>query len=87
MSDMSAMTRNSYLIDTKIYQSILRSCRFFADTTNLKITYITGIAGRHTHKITVRHILALKRILRYLAGTTNTGLHYPRKSPTFCSLL
>jgi hypothetical protein len=62
---------------------MLGSCRFLADATHPEISYITGIAGQHAHNSTARHMLAVKRILRYLAGATDNGLYYPRKQATF----
>jgi hypothetical protein len=84
--DMSDMQADEDMINLKTYQSILGSCRLLADTTHPEIAFITGIAGQHAHRPTARHMQAIKRILRYLAGATNSGLYYPsRQTPTFAA--
>jgi hypothetical protein len=84
--DMSDMKADEDMINLKTYQSILGSCRFLADTTHPEIAYITGIGGQHAHRPTARHMQAIKRILRYLTGATNSGLYYPsRQTPTFAA--
>jgi hypothetical protein len=79
---MSNMKPDEDMINLKTYQSILGNCRFLADTTHPETAYITGIAGQHAHRPTPRHMQANKRILRYLASATNSGLYYPsRQTP------
>jgi hypothetical protein len=83
MSDMHA---DDDMINLKTYQSILGSSRLLAHTTHPEIAYITGIAGQHAHRPTARHMQAIKRILRYLAGATNSGMYYPsRQTLTFAA--
>jgi hypothetical protein len=84
---MSDMQDDEDMISVKTYQSILGSCRFLADTTHPEIAYITGIAGQHAHRPTARHMQAIKIILRYLTGATNSGLHYPSRQTDICRLL
>jgi hypothetical protein len=82
--DMSDMKTDEDMINLKTYQSILGSCRILADTTHPKIAYITGVSGQHAHR--PRHVQAIKRILRYLAGAINSGMYYPsRQTPTFAT--
>jgi hypothetical protein len=82
---MGDMKPDEAMIDIKTYQSILVSCRFLADTTHPEIAYITRFIGQHAHKPTARHMLAVKRILRYLAGAADNGPYYPKKPPKFAA--
>jgi hypothetical protein len=59
-NDMSDMKTYEDMINIKTYQSILRSCRFLADTTHPEIAHITVIAGQHAHRPTARHMQAIQ---------------------------
>ncbi|KAD4585747.1 hypothetical protein E3N88_23348 [Mikania micrantha] len=42
------------------------------------IVFATSICARYQSKPKVSHLIAVKRILRYLKGTPDTGLWYPK---------
>jgi hypothetical protein len=84
--DRSDMKTDEDMINLKTYQSIFGSCRFVADTIHPVIAYITGISGQHAHRPTARHMQAIMRIIRCVAGAINNGLYYlSRRTPTFAA--
>jgi hypothetical protein len=72
--DTSDMKTDEDMINLKTYQSILGSCRFLADITHPETAYIPGIAGQYSHRPTAWHMQAIRRIIRCLAGATNSVL-------------
>jgi hypothetical protein len=42
------------------------------------MVFAVGYVSRFMQRPTTEHQQAVKRILRYVAGTSNYGLHYPR---------
>lgn len=54
--------------DQVLFMSVLGGCRFVADTTHPKIAYIVGVLGRQIVDPAERHMIAPKRVVRYLKG-------------------
>jgi len=50
--------------------------------TRLDISFSVGVVSRFMHNPSKLHLVAAKRILRYVAGTTNHGIWYS-KEPSF----
>jgi hypothetical protein len=76
---MPDMKTDEDMINLKTYQSILGSCRFELIPPTLKLPTLLQLPANMP--IGPRHG---KRILRYLAGATNSCLYYPsRQKPTF----
>jgi hypothetical protein len=48
--------------------------------TRPDLAFSVGFVSRFQERPTVEHLQAVKRILRYVAGTTEFGLHYTRAS-------
>lgn len=46
--------------------------------TRPNITYVVSKLSRYTHNPCFRQWIALIRILKYLRGTTDLGLHFSR---------
>jgi hypothetical protein len=47
--------------------------------TRLDLAYDVGYISKFMEKPTTDHLLAVKRVLRYIAGTDDLGCHYGRK--------
>jgi hypothetical protein len=50
----------------------------YITTSHLDIMHVVGMVGRYQVAPKPIHLLAVKRIFRYLKGTMNYGLWYPR---------
>jgi hypothetical protein len=46
--------------------------------TRPDLAFAVGYVSRFMQRLTMEHQQAVKRILRYVEGTTDYGLHYPR---------
>jgi hypothetical protein len=46
--------------------------------TRSDLAFVVGYVSRFMQRPTTEHQQAIKRILRYVEGTTDYGLHYPR---------
>src|SRR5947207_12849967 len=60
----------------KEYASIVGGLMFAACVTRPDIMCAVGQLSQFLNKPTSRHLLATKRILRYLKGTLNLGIRY-----------
>jgi hypothetical protein len=47
--------------------------------TRPDLAYLVGYVSRFIEKPTTEHLLAIKRVLRYIAGTMNIGCCYERR--------
>ncbi len=68
------------------YAQLLGELQFVANTTRPDITYAINKLASYTTNPDLKHQIALKRILRYLAGTKKYGITYkylPNSIPTF----
>ena len=63
--------------DQKAYRSII-GVLLYLTTTRLNIMFSIGLYARFQSNPKLSHLKAVKRILRYLKGTTNPGLWYPK---------
>jgi hypothetical protein len=50
--------------------------------TRPDLAYVVGYISRFMEKPTVEHLMAIKRVLRYIAGTIDLGCHFGRKGNT-----
>ena len=62
--------------DVNLYRSIVGSLIYASMTTRPDITHAVNITSRFMHAPTTAHMRAALKILRYLSGTTNHGIHY-----------
>ena len=65
-------------VDTTEYRRIVGTLRYLVNTRP-DLAYAVGYVSRFMEKPTVEHLVAVKRILRYVARTVNYGCHYRRK--------
>ncbi|XP_058726895.1 secreted RxLR effector protein 161-like [Vicia villosa] len=66
---------NGETVDPTLYKSLVGSLRYLT-CTRPDILYAVGVVSRYMEAPTTTHFKAAKRILRYIKGTTNFGLHY-----------
>jgi uncharacterized membrane protein YciS (DUF1049 family) len=64
-------------VDHSSYRSMIGSLLYIA-TSRPDIMHSVGMVGRHKATPKQSHLLAIKRIFRYLKGTMDYGLWYPR---------
>ena len=74
---LSKATPESETVDQCIYQSAVRSLLYLSTRTRPDITFAVA---RFCSQPTQEHWIAVKRIFRYLRGTTNLGLLYTKHS-------
>ena len=65
-------------VDATEYRRIVGALRYLVNTRP-DIAYAVGYVSRFMEKPTTEHLVAVKRVLRYVAGTVNFGCHYGRK--------
>jgi hypothetical protein len=68
----------SPLVDATEYRRIVGALRYLVNTWP-DLAYAIGYVSRFMEKPTTDHLLAVKRVLRYIAGTTDLGCQYGRK--------
>jgi len=56
------------------YQSMVGSLNYAAISTRPDITYAVNVLSRYLHNPGQQHMIACKRVFRYLKGTTNLGI-------------
>nr|CCI55340.1 PH01B019A14.9 [Phyllostachys edulis] len=64
-------------VDATQYRRIVGSLRYLVHTRP-DLAFAVGYVSRFMQRPTTEHQQAVKRILRYVAGTSDYGLHYPR---------
>jgi hypothetical protein len=64
-------------VDATQYRRIVGSLRYLVHTRP-DLAFAVGYVSRFMQRPTAEHQQAVKRILRYVAGTSDYGLHYPR---------
>ena len=65
-------------VDPTSYRSIVGSLRYLVNSRP-DLAYSVGYISRFMEKPTIEHFAAMKRVLRYVAGTLHFGCHYKRK--------
>ena len=71
-------TEDSEYVDKVHYQSVVGSLLYLSTRTRPDITFAVNRVARFCSNPTTQHMTAVKRILRYLRGTTTLGLLYKR---------
>ncbi|XP_046811979.1 secreted RxLR effector protein 161-like [Lucilia cuprina] len=60
------------------YQNLVGSLMYLAVSTRPDIAHIVSVLSQYNTNYGKEHWIAAKRVLRYLKGTPNIGLHYKR---------
>ena len=63
--------------DIRLYQSIIGSLMYAVSATRPDLCFPVTYLSQYNHSPTTTHLQAAKRVLRYLRGTRDLGLHYP----------
>jgi hypothetical protein len=69
------------LVDSTKYRIIVGALRYLVNTRP-DLAYVVGYISRFMEKPTVEHLMAVKSVLRYIAGTTDLNCHFGRKRKT-----
>jgi hypothetical protein len=64
-------------VDATQYRRLVGSLRYLPHTRP-DLAFSVGYVSRFMERSTTEHQQAVKRIIRYIAGTLDHGLHYPR---------
>ena len=78
-NDYSKLTRNQTNFP---YKNVLGNLMWLANYTRPDITYSVNFLARFQANPSEEHWIMLKRIMRYLNGTRNSGLTFDQQSPT-----
>ena len=70
---------NSIKLDVSSYRGMIGSFLYLT-ASRLDIMYATCLCARFQANPRDLHLVAMKRILRYLKGTPNLGIQYPKES-------
>lgn len=72
------------LFDVNKYQSAVGSLLFLSTRTRPDVTFAVCNVAKYCSKPYMQHWLAVKRIFRYLRGTTNYGIMYSKSAGGEC---
>jgi hypothetical protein len=64
-------------VDSMQYRRVVGSLRYLIHTRP-DLAFAVGYVSRFMQRPMIEHQQAVKRILRYVEGTVDYGLHYPR---------
>jgi hypothetical protein len=68
-------------VDSTLYKQIVGSLMYLT-ATRPDLMFIVSLISRYMESPTESHLLAAKRILRYIKGTTNFGIFYKKGGNT-----
>ncbi len=71
---------NDVCMDQQLYQSAIGSLMYLSVGTRSDITYAVSSLARYSANPTKEHWSAVKRVMRYLKGTTKLGIYYSNES-------
>jgi hypothetical protein len=70
-------------VDATEYRCIVGSLHYLVNSRP-DLAFLVGYVSRFMENPTTEHLAAVKRVLRYVAGTINHGCHYRRKEEAAC---
>jgi hypothetical protein len=70
---------DSPVVDVVEYRSLVGSLRYLVHTRS-DLTFAVSYVSRYMKRPHEEHLCAVRHILRFVAGTSNLGIFYPRKS-------
>jgi hypothetical protein len=66
-------------IDATKYRSLVGSLRYLVNT-RLDLAFSLGYVSRYMEDSHEDHLIAVKHILRFVAGTSDVGVFYPKRN-------
>ena len=69
------------LEDHHTYRALVGGLAYLATCTRHDISFAISALSRHLHDPSFRHLLQAKRVLRYISGTLDLGIHSQSGSP------
>ena len=66
-------------VDVTLYRSMI-GCLLYLTVSRLDIAFSVGVCFRFQSNPKVSHLNAIKRIIKYVAGTCDYGLFYSKES-------
>ncbi|XP_058216944.1 uncharacterized mitochondrial protein AtMg00810-like [Rhododendron vialii] len=66
---------DSPFLDVQLYRTLVGSLQYLT-LTRPEISHLVNVACQHMHAPKLSHFVAVKRILRYVKGSVNQGLHF-----------
>ncbi|XP_025822859.1 uncharacterized protein LOC112898782 [Panicum hallii] len=81
MEERLKLSRDSTMeeVDATQYRRLVGSLHYLTHTRP-DLAFFVGYVSRFMQRLTTEHQQAMKRIIRYVAGTLDHGLYYPRCS-------
>nr|GFA56277.1 copia protein [Tanacetum cinerariifolium] len=79
IKDKLDLDQNGTLVDATKYRSMIGALMYLT-SSRPNIVHATCLCAQYQAKPTEKHLKEVKRILRYLRGTVNTGLWYTKDS-------
>ncbi len=67
-------------VDQQLYQSAIGSLMYLSVGTRPDITYAVSSLSRYSANPTKEHWSAVKRVMRYVKGTTKLGIYYSNEN-------
>ncbi|KAL9859088.1 putative RNA-directed DNA polymerase [Arabidopsis thaliana] len=64
-------------VDERVYRGMIESLLYLT-TSRPYICLAVGVCARYKAKTKASHMLAIKRIIKYVNGTVNLGLYYTK---------
>lgn len=81
-SHLAKATDKDKIVDKSLYQSAVGSLLYLSTRTRPDIAFAVSQVAKFNSCPTKEHWTAVKRIMRYVKGTTNLGLLYEKDTPT-----
>ena len=81
---LNQATEDSETVDKNLYQSAVGSLLYLSTHTRPDIAFAVSNVAKFCSRPTKEHWTAVKRIMRYLKGTTSYGLLYCETNPKNC---
>jgi hypothetical protein len=72
------MENEQILGPKKPYLSAIGALMYLANQTRPDIDFAVSLLARHNSQPTMRHWHGIKRVFRYLQGTLDMGLYFPK---------
>lgn len=69
---------NGVQVDETLYKQMV-GCLMYLTATRPDLMYAVSLVSRYMSKPTELHMLAVKKIMRYLKGTIELGVFYKKK--------